>query len=66
VWDNIRDDEIAELEGLFRHIYRFDAHANKLNVARSYRQLVRVRQQAAREGWMSDASSELPRPRRGR
>src|ERR1041384_1796542 len=22
VWDNIRDEEIRELEGLFRHIYR--------------------------------------------
>ncbi len=30
VWDNIRDDEVAELEGLFRHIYRKDAKANEL------------------------------------
>ena len=22
VWENIREDEVAELEGLFRHIYR--------------------------------------------
>ena len=36
VWDNIRQDEIAELEGLFRHIYRFDFHANRLNIAKSY------------------------------
>src|SRR5215210_8240938 len=28
VWDNIRDEEIIELEGLFRHIYRRDSVAN--------------------------------------
>src|SRR5215472_11845968 len=32
VWDNIRDEEVAELEGLFRHIYRRDGEANRLNV----------------------------------
>jgi len=31
VWENIRDDEIVELEGLFRHIYRKDPAANALN-----------------------------------
>jgi hypothetical protein len=61
VWDNIRQDEIAELEGLFRHIYRFDSHANKLNVAKSYLQLRRIRRQAADEGWMEAARSDLPR-----
>ena len=25
VWDNIRDEEIVELEGLFRHLYRKDS-----------------------------------------
>jgi hypothetical protein len=66
VWENIRQDEIAELEGLFRHIYRFDSHANKLNVAKSFQQLRRIRQQAATEGWMIDASSDLPGRRRVR
>lgn len=31
VWDNIRDEEVAELEGLFRHIYRKDSAASALN-----------------------------------
>ena len=43
VWDNIRDDEVAELEGLFRHIYRKDAEANSLNVQRGYRKLKSLR-----------------------
>src|SRR5438445_14351 len=43
VWDNIRDEEVAELEGLFRHIYRRDAQANRLNVARGFRALRKLR-----------------------
>ena len=31
VHDNITHDEIAELEGLFRHMYRKDSRANKYN-----------------------------------
>ena len=31
VWPNITESEIAELEGLFREIYRKDKRANKLN-----------------------------------
>src|ERR1700675_4514242 len=30
VWPNISEDEISELEGLFREIFRKDAHANRL------------------------------------
>jgi len=30
---HIRDEEVAELEGLFRHIYRRDGQANRLNIA---------------------------------
>ena len=63
VWDNIRRDEIDELEGLFRHIYRFDFYANKLNVARSYRKLGTLRRQTAQEGWMEGTSSGLRRNR---
>lgn len=37
VWDNIRDEEVAELEGLFRHIYRYDSVANKLNLQRGFK-----------------------------
>jgi hypothetical protein len=43
VWDNIRDDEIVELEGLFRHIYKKDSRANKLNKQRGFKKLKMVR-----------------------
>jgi hypothetical protein len=39
VWDNIRDEEIRELEGLFRQIYRGDGRANSLNKQRSFKKL---------------------------
>ncbi|MGB8131060.1 MAG: GIY-YIG nuclease family protein [Candidatus Angelobacter sp.] len=44
VWDNIRDEEVTELEGLFRHIYRKDSAANALNVQRGFKKARRVRQ----------------------
>jgi len=37
VWDNVRDEEIKELEGILRHIYRFDEIANKLNEMKSFK-----------------------------
>ena len=43
VWDNIREDEIIELEGLFRHIYRYDSRANKLNKQRGFKKLKLIR-----------------------
>lgn len=43
VWDNIRNEEIAELEGLFRHIYKRDAQANRLNVMRGFKALNTLR-----------------------
>ena len=65
VHDNIRNDEVEELEGLFRHIYRFDGHANRLNVARSYRPLDRVcKASQAEEDWMHEARSAVPRRER--
>ena len=39
VWDNIRDDEIRELEGLFRHIYHHDSKANSLNFQRGFKKI---------------------------
>src|SRR5262245_38607352 len=44
VWDNIRDEEIVELEGLFRHFYRKDSRANRLNVQRGFKKIKRVQQ----------------------
>lgn len=43
VWDNVTDQEIAELEGLARHIYRRDPTASTLNIQRGYKKLRRVR-----------------------
>src|SRR5262245_12780122 len=49
VWDNIRDEEIVELEGLFRHLYRKDSRANELNVQRNYRNAAKVRNNKLKE-----------------
>jgi hypothetical protein len=43
VWPNITQSEIAELEGLFREIYRKDKRANVLNRQKRYRKLQQVR-----------------------
>ncbi|MGE0278872.1 MAG: GIY-YIG nuclease family protein [Nitrospiraceae bacterium] len=42
VWDNIREEEVEELEGLFRHIYRRDSGANKLNTQRAFKKMQAV------------------------
>jgi hypothetical protein len=43
VWENIRDDEIGELEALFREIYRKDVQANALNKQRGSKRIRSVR-----------------------
>ena len=43
VWDNIQDNKVSELEGLFRHIYKKDSRANKLNKQRGFKKLKMVR-----------------------
>lgn len=43
VWDNIRDEEVRELEGLFRHLYRKDPEANRLNIARGFKAMRGIR-----------------------
>lgn len=43
VWDNITENEVKELEGLFRQIYRKDKRANKLNKQKQFNKLKRVR-----------------------
>ncbi len=53
VWENIRNDEVAELEGLFRHIYRKDTRASTLNIQRGFRQVRRARQNNLKT-WHSD------------
>ncbi|MEO6293717.1 MAG: hypothetical protein ABIO88_13975 [Burkholderiaceae bacterium] len=37
VWDNISKQQVEELEGLFRHIYAMDEHANPFNVQKNYK-----------------------------
>jgi hypothetical protein len=44
VWDNIRDEEVIELEGLFRQIYARDQKANALNKQRSFGLLKQVQE----------------------
>jgi hypothetical protein len=53
VWDNIREEEIRELEGLFRHIYRHDSQASKLNIQRGFRKLVQLRNDSC-VAWSQD------------
>jgi len=43
VWNNITDPEIEELEGLFRHLYKRDSRANKLNKQKGYQKMNKVR-----------------------
>ncbi len=52
VWDNIREEEVAELEGIFRHIYRKDTRANKLNKQKSFNKLKRIQEKSINEEWM--------------
>jgi len=64
VWDNIRDEEVKELEGLFRHLYRKDTKANRLNVQRGFKKMRQIRQNNLRL-W-KDASLPPPSARYGR
>lgn len=43
VWPNITDEEIVELEGLFRAIYRKDSTANKIAVQKGFKKLRNTR-----------------------
>lgn len=44
VHDNVSEQEVEELEGLFRHIYRKDRNANKFNKQKRHHKLFRVRE----------------------
>ncbi len=52
VWDNVSEEEVKELEGLFRHIYRKDTRANKLNRQKAFKKLSKVRRDTKKENWM--------------
>jgi hypothetical protein len=64
VWDNITKAEIEELEGLFRHFYRFDSRASALNRRRSYKKLKRIPQIVAgrRRRWKPPFPDTAPLP----
>ena len=57
VWENIREDEISELESLFREIYRKDAVANSLNKQKGSKRLREVRRQSPGE-WSQRSQSK--------
>lgn len=42
VWDNVTPAEVKELEGIFRHIYRRDSRASRLNVQRSFARMKKL------------------------
>jgi len=48
VWDNITQEQIAELEALFRHTLRKDAAASSLNVQRESAIFRKLRQETAK------------------
>jgi len=50
VWDNIYPQQIEELEGLFRHLYRRDSIANKLNKQKAYAPLERLAKDTKNKG----------------
>ena len=49
VWDNIHEEEIEALEGLFRHLFRRDATANRLNKQKGYKKLGRIRRSTVQQ-----------------
>jgi hypothetical protein len=48
VWDNISENEVEELEGLFREIYRKDGRANRFNRQKKFKKLQSVRKDELR------------------
>ncbi len=50
VWDNIRNGEILELEGVMRHIYRKDEKANLINRQLAYKPLQKLPKLLAKPG----------------
>jgi hypothetical protein len=46
VWDNIREEEVRELEGILRHIYCKDSRANILAKQKSFNKLKRIKRES--------------------
>jgi len=50
--NNVRNQEIKDLEGIIRHVYRKDRRANKINIAKGYDALRKIRACKTRfENW---------------
>jgi hypothetical protein len=49
VWENIREDDVEELEGLFREIYRKDKRANRFNKQKKFKKIQMVREDDLRK-----------------
>lgn len=60
VWDNIREEEVRELEGILRHIYRKDKRANSLAKQKSFHKLTRIRRESKKENWLKQSTPTLP------
>lgn len=54
VHDNISSAEVEELEGLFRHIFRFDEKANVINIQKRHHKLIEVRRNQMKT-WNTDS-----------
>ena len=57
VWDNIREEEVRELEGILRHIFRKDSHANILGVQKSFKKLTIIKRETKKGKWWDKRSS---------
>ena len=51
VWDNISEEEVRELEGILRHIFRKDSHANKLGIQKSFKKLTKIKCETEKGNW---------------
>jgi len=51
VWPNVREDEIRELEGILRHIYRFDPNAQQLNTQGRYIKMTKTEDVELKEAY---------------
>ncbi len=54
VWDNIREDEVRELEGILRHIFRKDSKANKLGKQKAFIKLKKVGKRKNTKDWLKN------------
>jgi hypothetical protein len=66
VWENITEDEVSELEGLFREIYRKDKKANRFNKQKKYKKLQNVRDDNLKDWPKTETGTKLIRRQRKR